>query len=81
MKISTKTIIGMVIALILIGVLLPVGLNPLVGYNGSYWSGASWNNTSAPTGHNATVGTILGTVVPIMAIVGLILLFTPRKTD
>ncbi|MGQ4876223.1 MAG: hypothetical protein ACP6IY_19315 [Promethearchaeia archaeon] len=70
---SITMIVGIVIALLLIGILLPIGLNDLVGYNGSY----TVNGTIAGT--NSTMATLVGTVIPVMAVISLVLMFVSRS--
>lgn len=61
-------IIGVVVALILMGTLLPIALVDLVAYTGAYNSSISGSEVS---GTNATVGTLVGTVLPILIVVAL----------
>lgn len=74
---SVGAIVGVVIALILIGSLLSTSLTDLVGYSSS-------NVTidgveTAVSVANPTVSTLVSTVLPIMAVIGLVLLFIPKK--
>jgi fumarate reductase subunit D len=69
---SVSLIIGAVVALLLIGILLPIGLQDIVDYNGTYTVGTV-------TSRNATVGTIVGTILPIMAVIALVLAFVPKS--
>lgn len=72
-------IVALVIALIMIGILLPIGLEELVGYDGSY--NVSTNGTAYPvynTGTNATVGTLVASILPILAVIGIIISFIPK---
>lgn len=66
-------IVGIVVALLLTGILLPIGLNDLVGYNGSY----TVNGTIAGT--NSTMATLVGTVLPVMGVIGLVLMFASNS--
>lgn len=70
------TIIGITIALLLMGILLPIGLTDLVGYNGSYT-----NSSGVIIGTSSTMATLVGTVIPIMAVIGLVLMFIGSKRD
>ena len=72
-----KAIIGIVIAMILIGTLLPLGLSDLVDYNGSYYNGTY--GSGEVLGTNSTIATLVGTVVPVMAVIGLVMLFVPSR--
>jgi hypothetical protein len=67
-----STIIGLAIALILIGILLPIGLSDLVTYDGSYNSSLSGTEV---TGTNSTIATLVATILPVMIVIGLILAF------
>lgn len=58
-------IIGMVISLLLAGILLPIGLTDIVAFNST----------------NPTIETLVGTVLPIMAVIGLVMLFVSKKTN
>ncbi len=62
---SAGTIIGFIVALLLMGVLLPIGLTDLLEFS----------NT------NATIETLVTTVLPIMIAIGLVLGFMPRGKD
>ena len=60
------------VALILIGILLPVGLTDLVAYDGSYNSTVSG---SPVTGTNSTMATLVATIIPVMIVIGIVLAF------
>lgn len=62
---KVNSIIGVVIALLLLGLLLPIGLNDILGF----------------TSTNTTVQTLVATVIPLMAIVGLIMAIIPGKKN
>jgi fumarate reductase subunit D len=62
---SPSKIIGLVVALLLIGILLPIGLTDLLAY----------------TSTDSTIQTLVSSVIPIMAIIGLVLAFVPRSSD
>lgn len=62
-SLSPSKIIGMVIALILIGVLLPIGIADLTAF----------------TDTNSTIQTLVAEVIPIMAIVSLVLMIIPSR--
>lgn len=64
-KISDYTgkIIGVVIGLLLAGILLPIGLENLLAYNGT----------------DATINTLVSEVLPILAIIGIVMLFIAYK--
>ena len=55
-------IISVVIALLLAGILLPIGLTELVGF----------------TSTDATIQTLVASVLPIMAVIGIVLLFVNK---
>lgn len=71
-KLGVAAIVGTVVSLILIGALLPIGLTNLVAYNGTYTNSS---NASQVLGVNSTVGTLVGTVIPIMGVLGLVMGF------
>jgi len=77
MKVGAKWIIGITISLILIGILVPIGLADLIGYNGSYYTGTY--GVGAATGVNATMGTLVGTIIPILCVIILIMAFVPKS--
>lgn len=56
-------IISIVIALLLAGILLPIGLESLVNF----------------TSDDATIQTLVASVLPIMAVIGIVLMFVTRK--
>ena len=62
MAVSAKSIVGVVIALLLMGILLPIGLNNILGF----------------TSTNPTIQTLVSIVIPIMAIIGIVLALIPR---
>lgn len=74
MAVKTGTIITVVVALLLMGILLPIGLTDLVAYNGSYYAA---NGTLLGT--STTMATLLGTVLPILAIIGLVMAFVSYR--
>lgn len=59
----STTIIGIVIALLLAGTLLPIGLDSLANF----------------TSTDSTIQSLVTSVLPIMAVVGIILLFVARS--
>jgi uncharacterized protein YqhQ len=61
-KLSVGGIVAMVVALLLMGILLPIGLNDILGF----------------TSTNSTIQTLVATVLPIMAVIGFVLAFVPR---
>ena len=63
-------IISLSVALILMGVLLPIALQDLTAYDGAY--NVTINGTSN-AGTNSTVATLVNTIIPIMAVIGIIL--------
>lgn len=65
-KFNTNSLIGLVIALILIGILLPIGINEIAG-------------ASFDVGVDATIVTLVTVIVPIMAVVGIVLSMIPGK--
>jgi uncharacterized membrane protein YraQ (UPF0718 family) len=56
-------IIGIVIALLLAGILLPIGLDSILAYNGT----------------SETINLLVTTVVPVMAVIGIVMMFLIRK--
>lgn len=62
-KLSVMSIIGVVIAALIVGVLLPIGLNEVLAFQSS----------------NSTIQTLVATVLPILAVVGLIMTFIPKS--
>ena len=65
-----QLVIGLVVAMILIGVLLPLGLTDLTGYTGFY---NVTSGTTSVTGTNTTMGTLVGTILPVMIVIGIVL--------
>lgn len=63
MALKPQYIIGLVVAAVLLGVLLPIALNDILGF----------------TSTNSTVQTLVATVLPIIAVVSVIMLFIPRS--
>ena len=63
-QLSPQYIVGLVVAAILLGVLLPIALNDLLGF----------------TSDNGTIQTLVSTVVPIIAVITVVLLFVPRDS-
>jgi uncharacterized membrane protein len=59
---SAGQIIGFMVALLIIGVLLPVGLSDILEFSST----------------NATIETLVTTILPIMAVVGLVIAFVPK---
>lgn len=56
-------IISFMVALLIIGVLLPVGLTDILEFSST----------------NATIETLVTTILPIMAVVGLVIAFVPKS--
>ena len=65
MKLNPQYIIGIVIAGLLMGILLPIAMNDIMGFYST----------------NTTIMTLVGTVLPIIAVIALVLLFLPRNED
>lgn len=65
MSMKPSQIISLVVAAILLGVLLPIALNDVLAF----------------TSDNATVQTLVATVLPILAVVSIIIGFVPRNTS
>ena len=59
--VSAKSIVGVVVALLLMGILLPIGLTEILSF----------------TSTNDTIQTLVSTVIPIMAVIGLVLALVP----
>ena len=64
-SLSPTYIVGLVVAAILLGVLLPIALNDLLGFQSD----------------NSTVETMVATVLPIIAVITIVLLFVPKTTS
>lgn len=64
MALSVRNIVGVVIALLLMGILLPIGLNDILAF----------------TSTNSTIQTLVATVVPIMAVISLVLVLVPKRS-
>jgi len=64
-SVSPNVVIGIVISFILIAVFMPIGLQQLA-------------SMSIPT-EMETVGTLLTTVVPIIAVISIVLLMLPKQ--
>ena len=64
-KISPAYIIGIVIAGLLLGILLPIALNDILGF----------------TSNNSTIQTLVATILPIMAVISIVMLFVPSKNS
>lgn len=64
-KISTSSIIAIVVGFILISVLLPIGLEAIA-------------NMSLPESLDPSIGTLLTSFLPITAIIGVVLAFIPK---
>ncbi len=62
MSLGAGKIVGVVIALLLVGILLPIGLDELTAY----------------TSTNSNIQTLMATVVPIIAVVGIVMALIPR---
>ena len=65
-------IIGLAIALIITGVLLPIGLNDLISYTGVYNSTQDGGETYN-SGTSSTMATLVGTVLPVMIVISIVL--------
>lgn len=68
MENKTNVIIGLAVALLLAGILLPLGLQDLTAYDGTYT-----NSSGSIVGTNATIGNLVGSVLPIMIVIGIVL--------
>lgn len=73
-NVKAGLVISMTIALLLVGILLPIGLSDIVDYNGTYY----YANGSV-AGTNTTIATLVGTVIPIMAVISIILMFVSNR--
>jgi len=79
MKISAGSIIGVVLALILIGALISTGLDGLLSFGSTNITVGTVTSTAGAV--NPTITTLVVTVLPIMAVIGLVLLFVPRSEE
>lgn len=61
-KLSIPAMIGLIVSLLLMGILLPIGLNDILGFTSS----------------NSTVQTLVTTVIPVIAVVSLVMAFLPK---
>jgi uncharacterized membrane protein YphA (DoxX/SURF4 family) len=68
MENKTNIIVSLAVALLLAGILLPLGLQDLTSYDGTYT-----NSSGSIVGTNATIGNLVGTVLPIMIVIGIVL--------
>ena len=62
MGMKPQSIVALVIAMILMGLLIPIGLNGVLAF----------------TSTNATIQTLVSVVLPIMAVIGIVLSLVPR---
>jgi len=60
--VKPSEIIGLVVAAILMGVLLPIALNDVLGF----------------VSDNATIQTLVSTVLPAIAVISLVLVLVPK---
>lgn len=60
---SAGKIIGVIVALILLGVLLPIGMADILSF----------------TNDNSTIQTLVTTVLPLMAVVGIVIGLIPKN--
>lgn len=65
MELKASTIVGIVIGLLLLGIMLPIGLAGLEAF----------------TSTNADIETLVATVIPIVAVVGIIMLLIPKREN
>ncbi len=75
-SIAPKAIIGVVLAAILIGALLSTALTDITGFAAQNVTIDGVTKTVALA--NPTVSTLVSTVIPIIAVIGLIMLFVPK---
>ena len=61
-NVSVPKIVSLVVALLLMGILLPIGFNEILGF----------------TSTDSTIQTLVATVLPVMSAVGLVLAIIPR---
>lgn len=64
-KVNASSLISLIIGFILIAVLIPVGLNSLL-------------TMVLPSGTDPVIATLLQTLLPIMAILGIVMAFIPK---
>jgi fumarate reductase subunit D len=62
MELSAGKIVGLVVALLLLGILLPIGIAGLEAF----------------TSTNTNIQTLVATVIPIVAIIGIIMMILPK---
>lgn len=63
LALSNRGVVSLVIALLLLGILLPIGLTDLLAF----------------TSTDSTVQTLVSQVIPIMAVIGIVLAIVGRK--
>lgn len=64
-KLSPGFIVGLVVSALLMGILLPIALNGILGF----------------TSTNSTVQTLVATILPVIAVISIILLFLPKGNN
>lgn len=64
-KLSPRVIIGLTISLVLLGILLPIGLEDLTGF----------------TSTDSNVQTLVAEVIPIVAVIGLVMALIPSSNS
>lgn len=75
-------IISLAIGFIMMGILLPLGLNDLTSYDGTYnASYTSGTDISYNAGTSTTMLTLIATILPVMIVISIILVMvaTMRK--
>ena len=69
-------IVSFAIILILIGILMPIGLSGLTSYNGTYTNAT---NSSQVLGTNSTMASLIGTILPVIIVISLVLALIANK--
>lgn len=65
MEISVSKIVGLVVGLLMLGILLPIGLTELEGF----------------TSTDTNLQTLVATVIPIVAVIGIVMWLIPKGKD
>ena len=63
--VSVGKIIGLTVSLLLMGILLPIGLTEILAF----------------TSTNATITTLVATVVPIISVIGIVVGMLPKDSN
>lgn len=70
-KISTVDIVGLVVALIVMGLLLPIGIGNIANFQNAYVD-INGTSTAISTLVDGSVITLVGVLIPIIAVISLV---------